>query len=628
MNSIHCTAQARRRGGAGFRTPFVPIFLTLTLLAGLPPAELRAQVAVGPPSAQTPGTPQAPAQAAPSASAKVATAAAKVETFVERAERRGTAFRLSLKDAMKMALQNNLSIAIQDYTEEIIRSRIFATTHVYEPHLITGLNWISSTSPNTTRFGQVEGANAFTNRNFSWSARLQQPLPYGGGYNLEYINNRITQLPPTNAALYSSRYGGNLQFTFTQPLLRDFKQNDKFRAIKLVRLDERINDTRFEEQVTLILKQVQDLYWDLVYAIQNQNILKRSLDLARVQLDNNRRKVEIGILAPIAITEASAEQAQRLQDMIAAENRINNMENNLKRALSNDRSSDIWPKDIIPVETPEVSPVTINMDEAISTALQRRPELRRNQIEQEKVDADYLYYKNQKKPRIDFNGIIGATGVAGIPVESAFIQRLDPTYSPYLFNCPQPGVPCTITQNPQPPATITGPNPRYPAQDFIGSVGALNRQLFSAPYRNYTVGIQIDIPLRNRPLEETLAQLSLQRRQNQKQLKDVEQMVVVEVRNALQSIQTNQQVVETAKEGYKLAQEQYEGENKRFQAGLSDTFRVLTYQRDLATAEGRLLQARIDYQKSINDLQKAKFTTIDQNDMEVARSQVPPSERQ
>ncbi|MBI1745538.1 MAG: TolC family protein [Acidobacteria bacterium] len=580
--------------------------------------------------AQTPTTPKADT---PAATPRVNVAdLPKIETFVERAERKGATLRLSLKDAMKMALQNNLTIAIQDYSEEVLKSRIFGAAHVYEPRLVTGFNYRSDTSPVTSQFNAVEGESAFSRRGLTWFARTLQNLPYGGNYALEYSNSRSATAPTPNSSVFATSYIGNLSFTFVQPLLRDFRNNDKFRALKLVKLDDRINDTQFEEQVTAVVKQVQDLYWDLVYAIRLQGIRKKSLDLARVQLDNNRRKVEIGIMAPIAITEASAEEATRRQDIISSENQINNMQNNLKRALSKDRTSQIWNQDLIPLESPEVAPVKLDMDESITTAMQRRPELRRNQLKTEQVEVDYQFYKNQKRPRVDFTGFLGTNGAAGTPTgrSTPFRTISDPLYSgPIgtldLSNC-VPGIPCSVFPVRVP--TIQIPNVGYPSSNFIGAVGALNRQLFSAPYRNYSVGVQLDIPLRNRPLEEQLAQLSLQRRQNLKQLKDTEQMVVVEVRNALQAIDTNRQVVETAKVGYRLAEEQLDAENKRFQAGLSTTFFVLQRQRDLADAEGRLLQAQINYQKSLNDLQKAKFTTIDQNDMEISKTQVPASERQ
>lgn len=592
------------------RSRFGSAFLIFLLLSTLSPAVSHAQA----PNTQTPNpaTPGTPSPGAPSNPQKPdtpitgqqrpatmtpggtpTTTDLKIETYVERAERKGTALRLSLKDAMRMALQNNLSIAIQDYSEEIFRSRIFGATYVYEPHLVTGINWQSQTTPNISFFNFAAGTVASTGRTLNWSARLLQNLPYGGTYYVDYGSNRFVRLPPTNSDLFASRYSGNLTFSFNQPLWRDFRDNVSFRTLKLAKLDDRINDTQFEEQVTTVIKQVQDLYWELVYAIQFQNIRKKSLDLARVQLDNNKRKVEIGILAPIAITEASAEEALRLQDIISSENQINSMENNLKRAISKDRTSEIWNQDIIPMETPEIKDVRLDMNEAIITALQKRPELRRVQLNTEKNDVDYNFYRNQKKPRIDFNGVVGTIGTAGTltPRGTELLQS-----SPGLTN-------------------------------LVGSVGAVNSQIFSAPYRSYIFGVTLDIPLRNRSLQETLAQISLTKRQNLKQLKDQEQMVVVDVRNAIQAIETNRQVVETAKVGYRLAQEQLDAENKRFQAGLSTTFFVLQRQRDLSDAEGRLLRAQVDYQKSLNDLQKAKFTTIDQNDMEIAKTQVPPNER-
>lgn len=511
--------------------------------------------------------------------------ARQVETFVERAEREGTALRMSLRDCMKMALQSNLNIAIQDYSEEILRQRIHAAEHVYDPSFVASIGYRSSDRPNTSPFNRALVSNAFSQRVLQWSGGLRQKLPYGGSWSLEYGTQRST----TNSisSLFNPFFSGSFTFSYRQPLIRNFKANPEFRTLKLVRLDDKINDTEFERQVTEIVKQVQDLYWELVFAIKDQEIKKKSLELARIQLENNRRKVEIGTLAPIAITEASAEVARREQEMIASENLINQMQNNLKRALSNDHRSEIWSRSIIPTESPEFREYSASIEESFATALGRRPELRRIEHELEKVEVDYQYYANQKRPRLDFVGSFGTIAAAG--------GR-------------GPGAALVPPQN-------------FPS-DFLGGLGNLNRQLFTAPFRDFSFGIEVEIPLRSQSLDAQLAELGLVKRQIGRQRKDLEQQILVEVRNAIQAIETNRKVVEAAELGYKLAQEQLDGETKKFQAGLSQTFFVLQRQRDLAEAEGRLLRALIDYQKSIDNLHKAMFTTIDQSDIELARSQV------
>jgi HAE1 family hydrophobic/amphiphilic exporter-1 len=541
-------------------------------------------------------------KSAPSSAQTSAAVGAAVDTFVEKADKNGTALRMSLKDAMKIALQNNLNIAIQDYSEEISRQKIFAAQYVYEPRFVGSFGFGAVDNPNTTIFNQALGGNSSTAKSLLWSGGIVQNLPYGGNWKLDYTTNRTSLFPVTNAALFTSQYRGGLSLTFTQPLIRDFRNNQAFQRIKLAKLDDKISDTQFEQQVTTVVKQVQDLYWELLFAIKDQQIKKKSLELARVQLDNNKRKVEIGTLAPISITEASAEVANREQAMIAAENQINNMQNQLKRALSNDRSSDIWNKSIIPTENADFIPTNFDMQESIATAIKNRPELRQVQLGLEQVDVNYQYFKNQRKPKFDLVAAVGTNGTAGSPVIRPFNPPAD-----------------CATENPRRPDLCVPPPPLSP--EFRGSLGRLFSQLLGTHYSSYSLTVQVDIPLRNRSLDAQLAQTSLQRRQTLKQLKDTEQMVLVDVRNALQAIETNKKVVQTSQVAVQLSKEQLEGEDKKFQAGLSTTFFVLQRQADLAGAEGRLLRAIVDYRKSIHDLQKATFVTLDANDMELAKSQ-------
>ena len=154
---------------------------------------------------------------------------------------------------------------------------------------------------------------------------------------------------------------------------------------------------------------------------------------------------------------------------------------------------------------------------------------------------------------------------------------------------------------------------------FVGGIGNAYQQLFNAGFFNWVVGVSLEIPLKNRRVESALAQRKIERRQTLMNRKITEQQVIVEVRNAVQTLETNKKRVETAKVATSFAREQLDGENKRFQAGLSENFRVLDRQSQLSRAQGVELQTLIAYKKSAIDLQKAMYTLLEFNDFEVAK---------
>jgi outer membrane protein TolC len=202
----------------------------------------------------------------------------------------------------------------------------------------------------------------------------------------------------------------------------------------------------------------------------------------------------------------------------------------------------------------------------------------------EENDVNHRLDQNLKKWQVDFVASVGTTGVAG----------------PQSIN----------TQTGEP---LIDPN-------FIGGIGVANSTLFTGGFTSWFAGFNLQIPLRNRSLDAQLAQLQIQRRQLEMNRTSTEQKIVVQVRNAIEDLETNKQRVQTAQVALELSQEQLDGENKRFQAGMSQNFLVLQRQQDLATAEGTELQALIAYKKSMISLQQAMYNLLGSNDFEIART--------
>jgi outer membrane protein TolC len=527
---------------------------------------------------------------------------------IEQAEKKGTALRISLKDLTKLALQNNLDIAISDTNEEMYRQRVIGSYGRYDPALNVGFGVTSSQSPNTRLDNAARGSNFNQFDRYYWNFSFLQNIPTGGNLQVDWNSGRAN----TNQsfALFNPQYNASFLIRATQPLWRN-RRTDEIRSnIKLVNLDLKINDSQFKQKVTDTIAQIQGLYWDLVAAIRDYEIKRESVKLAQIQLDNNKKKVEIGTLAPIGITEARAEVASREQEMIASEERIFTVQNGLRALISNDRHADIWQQTIVPTESPEFKQTKVLLDQAIDTALQNRPELEQLATRLEKNEVSYGLDLDRKKWQFDLVGSFGSVGVAG-PQGYACIERPPGGALPFPPNCVAP----------DPPGG-------HPTIDpiFVGGPATAYGLLFTGGFMNWAVGFNVQIPLKNREVESALAQSRIEKRQMLMNRKVVEQTVIVDVRNAIQAMETNEKRVESAKVARDFAEQQLDGETKRFQAGLSENFRVLDRQRQLSVAQGVELQTLIAYKKSVIDLQKAMYTLLEFNDFEIAKTsseQVP-----
>jgi outer membrane protein TolC len=501
---------------------------------------------------------------------------------IELAQKNGMAVSFSLKDLTKLALQNNLDIAISDTNEELYNQRVRQVYGAYDPTL-TFTPGVQRSKRANTRLDTASTAGAGYNQTdyLAWDARFDQALPTGGTVRATMNSNRSD----TNQAfaLFTPQYSTQWQFQFTQPVWRNFRIDQTRGNIKLANLDMKLNDSQFKQKVMDTIARIQALYWDLVGTIRDYEINRESVKLAQISLQNNQKKVEIGTLAPIAITEAQAELANREVNMIVAAQRINTVQNNLRNLVSNDRHAEIWRQTIVPTEAPDFKEYKVDLDHAIDTALANRPELEQLAIRTEQNDISYSMYKDRTKWQVDLVAQFGTSGVAGP-------QTLSPEGIPLIR-----------------PELVGGPGHAYGV-------------MFTEGFTNWFVGAQIQIPLKNRSLESQMAQVKIQNRQNLMNRRVVEQLIQTEIRNAFQTIETNRQQVETAKVARQLAEEQLVGEEKRFQAGLSENFRVLDRQRSLSQAQGVELQALIAYKRSIIDLEKAMYTLLESNDFEIAKT--------
>jgi len=499
----------------------------------------------------------------------------------------------TLQDAIAMALRNNLDIESSRQAVQISQYNLFSLYGFYDVTSGADIGYRRAISPTASALGGAGNSGTVSNNslfyNFTTSQQIQRT---GGNYLIEFDNSRADTSNSFNQL--NPSYNTNLTFTFTQPLMRDFSIDQTRRSIRLAKKSLDLSDSQFRQQVIDIINLVQRAYWDLVFAIRNEQIARQAVELTRTQLDNNRRMVEAGTLAPIELRSTEAQLEQSKGDVILALQSITIAENTLKGLLLKDPNDKVWSSVIDPTDEPQFGQVTFNLQEASSLALRNRPELDQMRLQVEQKEIDISFFKNQIKPQVDFIGLYTNTGLSGTPSDAMTIGP--------------DGTPIPISEI-------------IPSRFQGGYFRSLNN-LFGQDFRTFQVGVRLSFPWRNRTAEGNLGRSLAEQRQLDARQRQLVQNISIEVRNALQAVEAARQRFEAERASAIAAEAQYKGEQERFRAGLSTNFFVLQRQTDLSNAKGREVRALTDYNKALADLQRVTGMTLVSNNVQVPAAQM------
>jgi len=514
------------------------------------------------------------------------------QSTIEKAQKDGTAIQLSMKEVTKLALQNNLDIAIQDTQEAVSQQRIMQTYGDYDPKL-TGTAGVNSQKTAVTNLTNTSTVGFNKNDVAQWNFTFTQSVKTGGNFQVNWNSGRTDNNSTT--ASFNPQYSASARVSFTQPLLKNLRIDTTRANIKLYNLDLKNTDSQFKQKVTETISNIQTQYWSLVSAIRDYDIKRQSMRLAQISLRDNRKKVEVGTLAPIDVIDSEADMAQREVDLIASEETVLNQENALRALISSNRNSEIWNQVIVPTDKPDFVEYKVDVDSAFATALKNRPEMEQSDISLRKDDINKNMLLNNRRWQFDLTGQFGSQGTAG--PQGCQTNFLTGQCITDLQGHPLPSTPTAL----------------------VGGIGNAYKTIFTEGYSNWSVQFQFTIPLRNRSMDAQIAQQDISKRQDLMNRKKTEQGILMDIRNAVQSLETRRNQVKAASESTRLSEERLQGEEKRLDAGLSQVYLVLQRQDQLAAAQAAELNAQINYKRAIITLQKTMYTLIDINDFEIAK---------
>ncbi len=532
---------------------------------------------------------------------------------------------LSLNDAIKRALENNNDIEVARDDVRFAETQLRSLEGVYDPIFSVTPTYDWRITPQQSALGGGARAGTTSTKTFTLSPAVSKYFSTGGGnYTLSFANNHTNT--SNTFSLLNPFYSSNLSLQFTQPLWRNRSIDNSRRQIRIQRKRVEQSDADFRLRTIQTITLVQQAYWELVFALRDQQNQLENLNLTRENLRNVEAQIAVGAKAPLERAEVQTELANRESALLVAVQNVSIAENNLKQLIIKDPLKPEWSAQLTPTDNPTFDQSPLDLNDALKQARENRPELRRLRLQEDINKVDIQYFKNQTKPQMDLVSTLATTGLAGTDVSGALpagtltpLIAGDPTSNAQAFLLDQIRDIQIRAGFPQAIVPLV-PAPGGPPSDLIGGYGQTLSNLFGFKTRNVTVGVAISIPFKNQTAEAELAGARIQRDQLLAALRSQEQIVEVDVRNAAQAVDTARRRVISAREARVNAELQLEGEQRLYQVGRSTTFLLFQRQNALTNARASELRAETDYNKALADLQRATSTTLRANNVIVSDS--------
>ena len=528
---------------------------------------------------------------------------------------------LSLNDAIKRAFENNNDIEVARDDVRYAETQLRSLEGIYQPVFSVTPQIDKRITPQQSSLGGSGRSGTTTNTTYSLSPSLNKSFVRGGGnYTLGFANSHTNT--SSSFSFINPYYSSNLSLAFTQPLSRNRSIDNSRRQIRIQKKRLEQSDADFRLRTIEVISRVQQAYWELVFALRDQQNQLANLNLSRENLRRVEAQIFVGTQAPLARAEVQTELANRESSLLLAVQNVSIAENNLKQLIVKDSSAPEWSAQLTPTDTPKFDAAPVNLNDALKEARENRPELRRLRLQNDINGIDIQYFKNQTRPQIDIQSTLASTGLAGKDVSGAPAAG---TLLPLISGDPNTNANAFLLQqirdiqlrsalfplalSPLVPS-LGGPN-----ANLIGGYGKDLSNLFGFKTRNITIGLAIQFPLKNQTAEADLAGARIQREQLEASTRLQDQTIEVDVRNSAQAVETSRRRVLAARDARSNAEMQLEGEQRLYQVGRSTTFLLFQRENALTNARNAELRAETDYNKALADLQRATSTTLRANNI-------------
>ena len=439
----------------------------------------------------------------------------------------------------------------------------------------------------------VVSQNTYT-ANLAYTQGFQWGTSITAGFN----NTHVTTNNPTS--LLSPDLSSNFQFRITQNLLQGFGSLPNLRFVRIAKNNREISDVAFRLQIITTVDQIEDMYWDLVYAYENVRVQQEALTYAQKALNDTKQQAQVGTVPPIQVVSAQSTVSTDEQNLILAQNNLELEKLLMKNAVSRSVEDPVLAEaDVIPTSTMLIpqEEAAVPMQDLINQALDHRAELAESRLDLNSRDLSSKAVRNAMLPTLDAFAYYGGSGVGGN------INPLVPACAaaPSAKFCYTPG------ENPPPFQTAT----------TVGYGGTLN-QLVNSTAPDKGIGLTLSIPLRNREAQANQVRAELEYRQAQVRLHQLENQVRIEVRNAQFDVKQNRASVQAAQYAVDFARQTLDADQQKLKVGLTTTTAILQDASVLTTSESNLVSAKAAYEKSRVELDRATGLLLDHSGIDVA----------
>lgn len=554
---------------------------------------------------------------------------------------------ISLQDAVELALENNLDIAVQRYYPWISDAGLlnasagntgFSTPGVaigassaavnpfvffnqnFDP-LVTSTSSISSAvTPINNAFTSgagTTGVASIVSHQASFNNQYSQTFHTGTNLAVAWNNSRSSS---NIANFFNPDVSSNLQVTLSQPLLNGFGKELWTRNIRIANNNRKIADWAFTQQAIITITTTVDDYWELVYARENVKVNERAVAVAQKLYEDNKKQLEIGSMAPLDVTRSESELATDTQTLIFAQTTQLQDEQTLKNDISKDPlAPNIINVEIIPTDQPSQPEVVEapTFEEAVKEAFAKRPELQEQAYNLKNAEIDVRATKNALLPSLTASAFYESQGLAGNSLVPTGSQRIstgvpivDANGNPVLVTENVGGVPTQV------PIFESATVPTSTTPSNQGFTTAQN-QVFHNRFPVYAGQLTLTLPLRNRSAQAFHVRSLLVQRQLETQMQQLRNAALLDVRKSYIALTQGRAQVASASKARQLQQETFDAEQKKYQLGASTVYLVIQTQRDLIQAEGNeiralanLVEAKAAYERSVGRTLEVNHVTV------------------
>lgn len=486
---------------------------------------------------------------------------------------------LSLDEVIQRVLSNNQDIALSQVAVRQSRWNVQFAKSAFDPTFNASANQKYDVEPATSLLsGSANGSG--TTRTYSFNSKLNGFAPwFGSSYDVQFNSQRVTSNNLFNSLV--PQYPTALTFDFTQPLLRNLRFDDRRMQIEVARKNQSLSEAQFQQKVIDTVTQAVQVYWQLRFAWRNIEVQTEGLRLAQEQTKSNERRVDAGVLAPVSVIEAQTQVANNEQSTFQAQLALTTAEVALKKMMLSDAADPLWAQALIPTSDFDISLPEGTVEEIVQKALSARSELEQNHISDEINQSKIRAAKNQLKPQLDLTASYTANGLAGL-------AKTDPVTIPGFGTF-----------------SLSAP------EQLVGGYGKSVSNLFEQKYPTITVGLQWNMPVRNRAAQSTLSVAREQASAIKLDKEQLQQSVQADVRKALQRVASAQASLRSAVRSSKLAEDLYASEQRKFKAGTTTMFMISQRQTAMINARTQVLDTQMELSNAISQYHSAVGSTLE-----------------